>query len=135
MGRITNKDILILISYSGNTLELRNIIKYAKLNKILLIGIVSDKSSILYKSSNIKLLIPEVIESGDGIVPTSNTTAQLAFGDALSIALMKIKKFGKLDLKISSFRKLGNKLKTAKDIMLTKNKIPFVNENDLMRKA
>ena len=136
LGRITNKDILILISYSGNTLELRNIIKYAKLNKILLIGIVSDKSSILYKSSNIKLLIPEVIESGDGIVPTSSTTAQLAFGDALSIALMKIKKFGKLDFKkFHPSGSLGNKLKTAKDIMLTKNKIPFVNENDLMRKA
>ena len=92
LGRITDKDILILISYSGNTLELRNIIKYAKTNKILLIGIMSDKNSILYKTSNIKLLIPEVVESGDGIVPTSSTTAQLAIGDALSIALMKKKK-------------------------------------------
>ena len=60
LGRITSKDVLILISYSGNTLELRNIIKYAKSNKVLLIGIVSDKNSLLYKSSNIKLLIPEV---------------------------------------------------------------------------
>ena len=120
----------------GNTLELKNIIKYAKSNKILLIGIVSDKNSILYKSSNIKLLIPEVVESGDGIVPTSSTTAQLAFGDALSIALMKIKNFGKLDFKkFHPSGSLGNKLKTAKDIMLTKNKIPFVNENYLMRKA
>ena len=77
LGRITNKDILILISYSGNTLELKNIIKYAKSNKILLIGIVSNKDSTLYKSSNIKILIPEVIESGHGIVPTSSTTTQL----------------------------------------------------------
>ena len=91
LGRITNKDVLILISYSGNTHELKNIIKYAKQNKITLIGIVSDKNSILYKSSNIKLLIPEVAESGDGIVPTSSTTAQLALGDALSVALMKKK--------------------------------------------
>ena len=99
LGRITDKDILILISYSGNTLELRNIIKYAKTNKILLIGIMSDKNSILYKTSNIKLLIPEVVESGDGIVPTSSTTAQLAIGDALSIALMKKKNLVSLILK------------------------------------
>ena len=136
LGRITNKDILILISYSGNTFELKNIIKYAKTNKIFLIGIVSDKESILYKSSNIKLLVPEVMESGDGIVPTSSTTAQLALGDALSVALMKKKNFGKLDFKrYHPSGSLGNKLKTAKELMLTKSKIPFVNENELMKNA
>ncbi len=136
LGRITNKDILILISYSGNTLELTNIIKYAKSNKILLIGMVSNKDSSLYKSSNIKILIPEVVESGDGIVPTSSTTAQLAIGDALSVALMKKKNFGKLDFKkFHPSGNLGNKLKTAKDLMLIKNKIPFVNENEIMKKA
>ena len=136
LGRITNKDILILISYSGNTLELKNIIKYAKINKITLIGIVSRKDSELYKSSNIKILIPEVTESGDGIVPTSSTTTQLAIGDALSIALMKRKKFGKLDFKkYHPSGSLGNKLKTAKDLMLIKSKIPFVNENEVMKKA
>ncbi len=93
LGRITNKDVLILISYSGNTLELKNIIKYAKLNKVLLIGIVASKDSHLYKSANIKLLLPKVDESGDGIVPTSSTTAQLAIGDALSVALMRKKNF------------------------------------------
>ena len=60
LGRITNKDILILISYSGNTSELNNIIRYAKSNKILLIGIVSNKDSTLYRSSNIRLLIPVI---------------------------------------------------------------------------
>ena len=90
----------------------------------------------LYKSSNIKLLIPEVAESGDGIVPTSSTTAQLAIGDALSVALMKKKKFGKLDFKkFHPSGNLGNKLKTAKDLMLVKKKIPFVNENEFMNKA
>ena len=91
LGRITRQDVLILISYSGKTDELKNIIKYAKQNKILLIGIVSSKDSILYKSSNIKLLIPEVEESGYGIVPTSSTTSQLSLGDAFSISLMKKK--------------------------------------------
>ena len=136
LGRITNKDILILISYSGNTSELNNIIRYAKSSKIKLIGIVSNKSSTLYKSSNIRLLTPRVAESGDGIVPTSSTTAQLAIGDALSIALMKKKKFGKLDFKkFHPGGSLSAKLKTASDLMLTKNKIPFVNENQVMRKA
>jgi len=136
LGRIIRQDVLILISYSGKTDELKNIIKYAKQNKILLIGIVSSKDSILYKSSNIKLLIPEVEESGYGIVPTSSTTSQLSLGDALSISLMKKKKFGKLDFrKFHPSGNLGNKLKTAEDLMLIKKKIPFVNENQIMKNA
>ncbi|MDC3007304.1 KpsF/GutQ family sugar-phosphate isomerase [Candidatus Pelagibacter sp.] len=136
LGRITNKDILILISYSGNTSELKNIIKYAKINKILLIGIVSNKDSHLYKSSNIKLFIPEVLESGDGIVPTSSTTMQLSLGDALSIALMRKKKFGKLDFKkFHPSGNLGQKLKTAGDLMLTEKKVPFVYEGQIMKNA
>lgn len=136
LGRITNQDLLILISYSGNTNELKDIIKYAKLNKINLIGIVSNKDSYLYKSAKIKLFIPEVKESGLGIVPTSSTTAQLCLGDALAIAAMKQKKFDKLDFKkFHPGGNLGNKLKTANDVMLVKNKIPFVNENEIMKNA
>ncbi len=136
LGRLTNEDILILISNSGNTDELENIIKYAKNMKINLIGIVSNKNSNLYKSANIKLLIPEVVEAGYGIVPTSSTTAQLSLGDALAISIMKEKKFDKLDFK--KFHPAGNlakKLKTASDIMLIGNKIPFVNENIIMKHA
>ena len=136
LGKISKNDLLILISYSGNTDELKNIIKYAKSNKIPLIGIVSNKDSNLYKSANIKLFVPSVEEAGYGIVPTSSTTAQLSLGDALSIALMKKKKFGKLDFKkFHPAGNLGNKLKTAADIMLTKTKIPFVNKNVIMKKA
>ena len=134
LGRITKNDILILISNSGNTSELSNIISYSKKNKITLIGIVSNKDSILYKSSKISLLIPDVLESGYGIVPTSSTTAQLAIGDALAISLMKKKKFGKLDFKkFHPSGSLSNKLKTAADLMMVKNKIPFVNENKMMK--
>ena len=136
LGRIDINDILILISNSGNTDELKNIIKYAKVNKIKLICIVSNKNSYLYKSSDIKILIPEVQEAGLNIVPTSSTTSQLALGDALSIALMKKKKFSKLDFKkFHPSGNLGNKLKTAHDVMLSGNKIPFVNENMTMKKA
>ena len=136
LGRIDIDDILILISNSGNTDELKNIIKYAKFNKIKLICIVSNKNSYLYKSSDIKILIPEVQEAGLNIVPTSSTTSQLALGDALSIALMKKKNFSKLDFKkFHPSGNLGNKLKTAHDVMLSGNKIPFVNENMTMKKA
>ena len=136
MGRITKNDILILISNSGNTAELIDLIKYAKLNKIILICIVSKKNSKLYKSSNIKLLIPEAEEAGYGIVPTTSTTSQLSIGDALAIAVMKKKKFSKLDFKkFHPAGSLANKLKTAGDLMLTKKKIPFVNENQSLEKA
>ncbi len=135
LGSLTKKDILILISYSGQTNELKNIIQYANRNKILLIGIMAKKESILYKASDIKLLIPEVTESG-GIVPTSSTTVQLALGDALAIATMKQKKFDRIDFKkIHPAGSLGAQLKTVEDIMLTGKKIPFVNENFKMMDA
>jgi arabinose-5-phosphate isomerase len=135
LGSISSKDILILISYSGQTKELKNIIQYANRNKILLIGIVSKKNSILYQASNIKLLIPQVIESG-GVVPTSSTTAQLALGDALAIATMKKKKFNRLDFKkIHPAGSLGAQLKTVEDLMLIGKKIPFVDENLKMKDA
>ena len=130
LGSITKRDILILISNSGNSEELKNIIQYANRNRIKLIGIVSKKNSLLYKTSDIKLLIPEVQEAGFGIVPTTSTSVQLAMGDALAIALMNYKKFSKLDFKkFHPSGSLGNKLKTVEDLMLTKQKIPFINEN------
>ncbi|WP_440937705.1 KpsF/GutQ family sugar-phosphate isomerase [Candidatus Pelagibacter sp.] len=136
LGSISKKDILILISYSGNTEELKNLIEYANRNEIKLIGIVSKKNSILYKNSNIKLFIPEVQESGYGIVPTSSTTSQLALGDAIAISLMQLKKFDKLDFKkFHPAGSLGKKLRTVEDCMLIKNKIPFINENYEMKKA
>ena len=135
LGSISKKDILILISNSGETSELKNIIQYANRNKILLIGIVSKKESVLYRSSDIKLLIPKVLEAG-GIIPTSSTTSQLALGDALAIAAMKQKKFNRLDFKkIHPAGTLGIQLKTVEDIMLKDSAIPFVNENLKMREA
>ncbi len=135
LGMISKKDILIIISNSGETSELKNIIQYANRNKILLIGIVSKKDSILYKASDIKLLIPKVNEAGS-IVPTSSTTTQLALGDALAITAMKYKKFDKMDFKkLHPAGSLGSQLKTVEDIMITGSKIPFVNENLKVNKA
>tara|TARA_B100001057_G_scaffold432011_1_gene459867 strand:+ start:264 stop:1244 length:981 start_codon:yes stop_codon:yes gene_type:complete len=135
LGSIQKKDVLILLSYSGQTNELKNIIQYANRNKVLLIGIMSKKDSILYKAADIKLLIPQVIESG-GIVPTSSTTVQLALGDALAIAAMNYKKFDKSDFKkIHPAGSLGKQLKTVEDLMVVGNKIPFVNKNLKMKMA
>jgi len=135
LGSISKKDVLIIISYSGQSSELKNIIQFANRNRITLIAIVSKKESILYKAADIKLFIPQVIESA-GIVPTSSTAAQLALGDALAIATMKEKKFDKLDFKkIHPAGSLGAQLKTVEDLMLTNDKIPFVNENLDMKKA
>ena len=135
LGMISKKDILILISNSGETSELKNIIRFAKRNKILLIGMVSKKDSVLYKSSDIKLFMPKAKEA-EGIVPTASTTAQLALGDSLAIASMKYKKFDRVDFrKLHPAGSLGAQLKTVEDIMIKGNKIPFVKENLKMNKA
>tara|TARA_X000000950_G_scaffold188061_1_gene227434 strand:- start:198 stop:1166 length:969 start_codon:yes stop_codon:yes gene_type:complete len=135
LGMISKKDVLILLSYSGKTNELKNIIQHANRNKIFLIGIVSKKDSTLYNASDIKILIPEVEEAA-GIVPTSSTTTQLAIGDALAITCMKYKKFSKKDFKkFHPSGSLGAQLITVSDIMLVGKNIPFVNEGLKMSKA
>ncbi len=138
MGQITSNDVVILISLSGQSNELKNIIQYVSRNKnIKLIGVTSNKNSLLYKNSDIKILIPIVKEAGpSNIVPTSSTTVQLALGDAMAIACMKYKKFDKFDFK--KFHPSGSlsiKLKTVGDLMLTGKNIPFISENALMKNA
>ena len=136
LGSISKKDILILISYSGNSEELKNIIKYANRNKITIIGIVSKKNSLLYRASDIKLYIPEVVEAGLGIVPTSSTINQLSIGDSLAVATISKKNVGKKDFKkFHPSGNLGTKLKTVEDLMLTKKKIPFIDEASTMKVA
>ena len=136
LGSISKKDILILISYSGSTEELKNIIKYANRNKITLIGIMSKRNSILYKASDIKLLIPEVTEAGLGIVPTSSTINQLSIGDALAISALNQKNINKKDFKVfHPSGNLGAKLRIVEELMITGDKVPFINENLKMKKA
>ena len=138
LGQITSNDIVVLISNSGQSQELKNIIQYVSRNKnIKLIGITSKKDSILYKNSDIKFLMPSMKEAGpENIVPTSSTTAQLALGDAISIACMNFKKFTKLDFKkFHPGGSLSLKLKTVSDLMVTGKKLPIVNENVKMKNA
>ena len=138
MGQISSNDVIILISLSGSSSELKNIIQFCSRNKsIKLIGITSNKKSLLYKNSDVKVEIPNVVEAGPGnFVPTTSTTNQLALGDSLAIACMKFKKFGKIDFKkYHPSGSLGIKLRTVGDIMLTGNKIPFVKENITIQNA
>ncbi len=136
MGSISRKDVLILISYSRKSIELKNIINYANRNKILLIGITSKVNSDLYKNSDIGLVTPEVKEAGLDMIPTSSTINQLSIGDALAISTLRKKKINNLDFKkFHPSGNLGEKLKTVEDLMLTKDKIPFIDENVSMTKA
>ena len=138
MGQITSNDVIILISLSGESNELKNIIQFASRNKnIKLIGITSKKDSILFKNSDVKFLLPTVKEAGPGnFVPTSSTTVQIALGDAIAISCMRYKKFGKLDFKkFHPGGYLSIKLKTVEDLMLIGKKIPFVRDNMNMKTA
>ena len=136
LGSITRKDVLIIISNSGNTEELKPVVQYANRNKINLIGITSKKNSLLYNASDIKLLIPEVKEAGLSIVPTSSTTEQIAIGDCLAIAALNKKKFSKKHYKLlHPHGSIGNQLKTTEDLMISKNGIPFIEETKNMKTA
>ena len=138
MGQISSNDILILISLSGDSNELKNIIQFSSRNKkITLIGITSKKNSLLYQNSDIKLHLPKVNEVDPAnIVPTSSTIIQLSIGDALAIACMRAKNFGRKEFK--KFHPSGSlsiKLRTVEDLMISGRKLPVINENKLMRKA
>lgn len=136
LGCISKGDILIIISYSGESSELKNVINFAKNKKIKLIAITSTKNSELFKTAEIGICLPQVKEAGLDLVPTSSTSCQLALGDALAIATMRNKNFKKFDYKkLHPAGNIGSKLKTVEDIMLTGEKIPFVNQKIKMNKA
>ncbi len=138
LGQITSNDVVILISNSGQSEELKNIIQYtSRNNNIKLIGITSKRDSILHKNSDTSFLMPTIKEAGpENIVPTSSTTTQLALGDAIAIACMKSKNFTKFDFKkIHPSGSLSIKLKTVEDLMIKGNKLPIVKENIKMKDA
>merc|ERR1711991_387234 len=95
MGQIEKKDILIIFSYSGNTEELTNMLKYANRYRIKIIGVASKADSILLKASDIKIILPKVKESDvTGMVPTSSTSITLLIGDCMATTVMNKKKLG-----------------------------------------
>lgn len=137
LGQIDKKDILLVFSYSGNTAEISNMLKYANRFNIKTIGVASKKDSILLKASDIQILLPKVKESDPtGIVPTTSTTITLLFGDCLAVALMNKINFSRDKFKI--FHPGGNIGKTlllAKDIMLVGKKLPTIDINKNLKDA
>jgi len=128
MGQIEKKDILIIFSYSGNTSELTNILKYANRFRIKIIGVASKPDSLLLKASDIKIVLPKVKESDvTGMVPTSSTSITMLLGDCLATTVMHKRKFSKEKFKVfHPGGNIGNSLLLSKDIMITGKKLPLI---------
>ena len=137
LGQIEKKDLLIIFSYSGNTAELNNMLKYANRYRIKIIGVASKTDSLLLKASDIKLVLPKVKEADiTGIVPTSSTSITLLLGDCLATTVMHQKKFSKEKFKVfHPGGNIGSSLLLAKDIMVTGKKMPTINYKKNFKEA
>ncbi len=129
MGQLEKKDVLLVLSNSGNTSELTNMLKYANRFRIKIIGVASKADSLLLKASDIKILLPKVKESDTtGMVPTSSTSIALLLGDCLATTVMSKRNFSKEKFKVfHPGGNIGGSLLLAKDIMITGKKLPSIN--------
>jgi arabinose-5-phosphate isomerase len=136
-GALQRKDVLIIISYSGNTPELQSVISHANRFGIKIIGCSSNKASTLLKHSDVKILLPIVREVGPtGMVPTSSTTLTLLYFNCLAVALMAKIKFSKDKFIIfHSGGNIGKKLLTCGQTCLKGNKLPLINYKSNILKA
>tara|TARA_B100000575_G_C23095260_1_gene631677 strand:+ start:640 stop:1617 length:978 start_codon:yes stop_codon:yes gene_type:complete len=127
-GQIEKKDILIIISNSGNTNELTNLLKFANRFRIKIIGIASNPKSMLLKASDIKIIYPKLKEADpNNIVPTSSTSFTLLLCDCLATTIMEKKKFTKENFFLyHKGGNLGASLRLAKDIMVTGKRMPTI---------
>ena len=136
-GQLEKKDVLVIISNSGNTLELTNLLKYANRFRIKIIGIASNSNSMLVKSSDVKIIYPKLRESDpNNIVPTTSTSFVMILCDCIATTIMEKRKFTKE--KFFLYHKGGNlgaSLRLAKDIMVTGDKMPVINHNQNFNKA
>ena len=137
MGLIGKEDMVILISNSGETDEIINIMPSIKRLSKLIVSISSNQMSTMAKSSDIPIVIKSEEACPLDLAPTSSTTAALAFGDALAIALLEAKGFTKDDFASSHpAGKLGRKLITrVSDLMHKGNDLPKVSKGTLLTNA
>ena len=128
LGQIEKKDLLIIFSYSGNTSELNNMLKFANRFKIKIIGVASKADSNLMKASDVKLILPKVKEADViNMVPTTSTSITLLLGDCLATTAMYQRKFSKDKFKIfHPGGNIGSSLLLAKDIMVKNEKMPVI---------
>ncbi|MBX9589304.1 MAG: KpsF/GutQ family sugar-phosphate isomerase [Hyphomonadaceae bacterium] len=137
LGMITPEDAIVALSWSGESVELGNILTYSRRFKVPLIAITSRADSTLAKQSDVVLELPRAKEAcPHGLAPTTSTTMQLALGDCLAIALLEHKGFTAHDFKtFHPGGSLGAALKFVADIMHTGERLPLVGENALMSAA
>ena len=127
MGIVEKSDILIILSNSGESNELADLINFSKKKKIKIISITSIKKSLLSKNSDISLILPSHKEADKlQTIPTTSTTMSLALGDALCCSVLSLRKFDKKSyIELHPGGKIGKKLKTLNEIMDTD--IPIIN--------
>lgn len=138
IGMITSNDVVIAISNSGETLELLSLLPAITQSNIPLITFTGNENSTLAQRATVNLNISADQEACPlGIVPTCSTTVTLVMGDALAISLLDAREFTKKDFaKFHPGGDLGRRLLLrVDDIMHTNEKIPKVNENDLLTKV
>ena len=131
-----NQDVLLAFSVSGESNELNSILKYANRHNISVIGVSCKASSMLLRYSDIKILLPKVVEAGHSLAPTSSSLNFLSWGDSLAIACMKRKKWSnKKFINTHPSGSLSTALIQVKDIMAKKKEIPIVAANQSMKAA
>lgn len=136
LGMITPDDAVILLSNSGETAELKDIITYTKRFSIPLIGVVRRKTSSLVDAADIAFVLPEIPEASPLGAPTTSTTMMLVWGDAVAMALLERRGFGKDDFKVfHPGGKLGSKLTKVKDLMRAGKALPVVKASAPMSEA
>jgi arabinose-5-phosphate isomerase len=135
LGMVTQNDVALVLSNSGETPELADLIAHTRRFEIPLIGVASRPDSTLLRQSDVALLLPAAPEAcGSGIVPTTSTTMTMALGDALAIALMEHRKFTPEHFRtFHPGGKLGAKLSRVGDLM--HRDIPLVTETAPMSEA
>jgi arabinose-5-phosphate isomerase len=131
LGMITREDAIVAISWSGESLELGNILTYSRRFKVPLIAITAGAESALAKQSDVVLELPRAKEAcPHGLAPTTSTTMQLAIGDCLAIALLESKGFTAHDFSLfHPGGSLGASLKFVSDLMHAGEQLPLVGED------
>jgi arabinose-5-phosphate isomerase len=128
LGMMTSGDVVIVLSNSGETPELADMVAYTRRFKIPMIGVASRAESTLLTQSDVAILLPQLGEAcGTGIVPTISTTMTLALGDAMAIAMMEHRKFTPENFRdFHPGGKLGAKLAKVRDLMHSGESIPLI---------
>ena len=134
LGMMTSGDVVIVLSNSGETPELADLVAYTRRFDIPMIGVASRENSTLLTQSDVAIVLPQLGEAcGTGIVPTTSTTMTLALGDAMAIALMEHRQFTPENFRdFHPGGKLGAKLAKVRDLMHGGDAIPLVQTHSPM---